>query len=300
VMREAIQWLDVYQERASQKREAARVRLMDAWHVPICGLFKGRVVDKPESPMPGTPETSGGEVEHEVYMLQGILLLVIELKLAFKTELDSVAQVLLELASAYKLNIDKEFDPQPPVFAVLTDLKDFYFFSYDGSTFKMDKEIRVSPATRVDFLKGMGEVTERLFSTILQGYISVLDAVVQRSTKRGTIGDVSAHSSAQSGKPTPVRSRKSAGVRPSLDNWNKALLQAQEAQEILVRCDCSSLDVWERTGQVGLRNLEQSVSNLAKIGSMTDWDQEQIESEIERVIVDRCKEFVQLEPKKVD
>ena len=46
-------------------------------------------------------------------------------------------------------------------------------------------------------------------------------------------------------------------VRPSLDNWNKALLQAQEAQEILVRCDCSSLDVWERTGQVGLRNLEQ-------------------------------------------
>lgn len=30
VMREAIQWLDVYQERASQKREAARVRLMDA------------------------------------------------------------------------------------------------------------------------------------------------------------------------------------------------------------------------------------------------------------------------------
>lgn len=33
---------------------------------------------------------------------------------------------------------------------------------------------------------------------------------------------------------------------------------------------------------------------------MTDWDQEQIESEIERVIVDRCKEFVQLEPKKVD
>jgi hypothetical protein len=66
--------------------------------------------------------------------------------------------------AAYKLNIDKEFDPQPPVFAVLTDLKDFYFFSYDGSTFKMDKEIRVSPATRVDFLKGMGEGSVLLLS----------------------------------------------------------------------------------------------------------------------------------------
>jgi hypothetical protein len=48
--------------------------------------------------MPGTPETSGGEVEHEVYMLQGIILLVVELKLAFKDEMDHIAQVLLELA----------------------------------------------------------------------------------------------------------------------------------------------------------------------------------------------------------
>jgi hypothetical protein len=58
--------------------------------------------------------------------------------------------------AAYKLNLDKDFDPQPPVFAILTDLKDFYFFSYDGSTFKMDKEIWVSGATRANFFNGMG------------------------------------------------------------------------------------------------------------------------------------------------
>jgi len=46
-------------------------------------FFKGRVVDMPENHMPGTPETSEGEVEHEVYILQGIILLVVELKLAF-------------------------------------------------------------------------------------------------------------------------------------------------------------------------------------------------------------------------
>jgi len=34
--------------------------------------------------MPDTPETSGGTVEHEVYMLEGIILIVIELKLYFK------------------------------------------------------------------------------------------------------------------------------------------------------------------------------------------------------------------------
>jgi hypothetical protein len=71
----------------------------------VCALFKGRVVDRPEKPMPGTSETSGGDlaactvrVEHEVYMQQGVILLVVELNLAFKDERDHVAQVLLELA----------------------------------------------------------------------------------------------------------------------------------------------------------------------------------------------------------
>jgi hypothetical protein len=47
--------------------------------------------------MPETPETSGGKVEHEVYMVEGIILLVFELKLEFKNERDHVSQVLLEL-----------------------------------------------------------------------------------------------------------------------------------------------------------------------------------------------------------
>jgi hypothetical protein len=48
--------------------------------------------------MPETPETFGSEVEHEVYMTEGIILLVFELKLALLDKLDNVAQVLLELA----------------------------------------------------------------------------------------------------------------------------------------------------------------------------------------------------------
>jgi hypothetical protein len=51
----------------------------------------------------------------------------------------------------------REFDPQPSVYAVLTDLKEFYFFSYDGSCFKMDAEITVSGATRARFFNGMGD-----------------------------------------------------------------------------------------------------------------------------------------------
>ncbi|KAF8492802.1 hypothetical protein F5888DRAFT_1636945 [Russula emetica] len=249
VMKDSIQWLDVYKERGSQNRGSARLRLMDAWHVPVCAPFKGRVVDRSEKPMPGTSETSGGDLQLQH---QGVILLVVELNLAFKDDRDHVAQVLLELASAYKDNNDKDFEPQPPVYAVLTDLQHFYFFSYDGSTFKMDTEIWVYSATRAHFLDGMAGVTERLFSTILQGYNSILNAVIERSRKRGIIGDT---------------------VRPSPDNLTKAIIKA------LWR-------VWEDAGQRGLYCLEESVAYLDKIGSLTDWDQQH---EIDKVLLSRCK-----------
>ena len=57
--------------------------------------------------------------------------------------------------AAYKINKDKDFEPPPPVYAVLTDLQHFYFLSYDGLTFKMDTEIWVSCETWANFLNGM-------------------------------------------------------------------------------------------------------------------------------------------------
>ena len=63
----------------------------------MCALFKGRLVDKPEVPMPATAQTSGGKVEHEVSMAEGILLHVTELKLYLKNERDHLAQVFLQL-----------------------------------------------------------------------------------------------------------------------------------------------------------------------------------------------------------
>jgi hypothetical protein len=64
------------------------------WYVPICALFCGRLIDKPETP---TPETSGGQVEHKVFLFNNLILLVVEMKFAFTTTRDYYAQVLLEL-----------------------------------------------------------------------------------------------------------------------------------------------------------------------------------------------------------
>ena len=63
----------------------------------MCALFQGRVVDKAESPIPGMPQT-WGLVNNTVYVLQGAILSVVEMKLSLKGEKDYIAQVLLELA----------------------------------------------------------------------------------------------------------------------------------------------------------------------------------------------------------
>lgn len=110
---------------------------------------------------------------------------------------------------AYQLNTAKEFTNQPPVYAVLTDLRDFYFLQYDGSKFTLHEDDFIVPTrSRSAFLDGMrnGEcnslslghhcivnyliVTDHLFSIILEGYISNLNAVEARFNLQGAQGDV--------------------------------------------------------------------------------------------------------------
>jgi len=278
-MKNASRWMDVYQEPPNHIREEARVRLLEAWYVPICSLFNGRLIDKPETPMPETPETSGGEVEHEVFLFSNLILLVIEMKFAFKNARDYYAQVLLELVSAMKLNRDRDLDPQPPIYAMLSDLHDFYFFSYDGTKFQRMVEITIPQQPRAQFMEGMAQVSDLLFSLLLNGYIEILAAVEKRSTKRGSDGDVSTHNSFSPGKPVIGKVAKQV-PRPSLDSWSKAHLKAREAQSILIKPDLASEDTWEKDGRCGMNVLNESLKYLLKIGSLADWDEDDSNLEI--------------------
>jgi hypothetical protein len=67
------------------------------WYVPICALFAGRLIDKPETPMPATPETSGGQVEHEVFLFNNLILFLVEMKHSLTATQGYHAQVLLGL-----------------------------------------------------------------------------------------------------------------------------------------------------------------------------------------------------------
>lgn len=104
---------------------------------------------------------------------EGFLLLVVEMKLSELHE-DNVAQVLLELSctillsvgsigalhfhslAGYQLNLEQTICQ--PVYALLTDLKSYYFFSFDGTRFTRSAagNIRIN-RTRKEFFVDMAE-----------------------------------------------------------------------------------------------------------------------------------------------
>ena len=248
VMKNSVWWLNIYQETGSHSREAARVRLMDVvstwsfmvrdiltiftsqWHVPICALFKGHVVDRAEHPMPETLETSGVWVEHKVYMIEGIILIVIELKLCFKDLGDHTVQLLLELAceyhhhlipvwhwflflATYKVNTDKK---NWQTTSCLCNVDWSAWLLYPSlqwlpySLFIRTKSLSLHKCPCYVFLHGMINgsltvtsvikdccwlsyvVTEILFSVILESYIQTLEVISMRLKSWGLDGDVSA------------------------------------------------------------------------------------------------------------
>ncbi|KAI0274055.1 hypothetical protein BGY98DRAFT_997008 [Russula aff. rugulosa BPL654] len=223
VMRKSVMWLDVYQSRSSHNGEAARVLFLDAWHVPVCALFKGRLVEQSKS--------STALILHG----RGTIILLVFVKLEFKNESDHLAKVLVELDLAYRLNSSKELGLQPPVYAVWTDLERFYFLRYDGSHLTCTDAMFVPESPRPQFLAGMRRVSDYLFSVLLEGYISVLDAAVARYTRCGDLNPAQA----------------------SPDKWSQALGNAREAQDILVGDKGKSLQSWEEVGSRGLFCLNE-------------------------------------------
>jgi hypothetical protein len=71
------------------------------WIATLIAKFDGRLVDKSETWMKGTSQvSSGGRVEHEIFLWQNVIVMVFEVKYALGTgkQLDDcVAQVMCEL-----------------------------------------------------------------------------------------------------------------------------------------------------------------------------------------------------------
>ena len=67
--------------------------------------------------------------------------------------------------ATFQRNSGRNLDPQPPVYAILTDLEKFYFLRYDGSKFAQMSRILVNSDTEEKFLFGMAQGTQCLDSS---------------------------------------------------------------------------------------------------------------------------------------
>ncbi|KAF9513325.1 hypothetical protein BS47DRAFT_1393420 [Hydnum rufescens UP504] len=246
----ALRWMDVYREPWNQNQGEAQAH----WYILVFSLFNGRLVDLLEKPMPLAPETSSGEVKHKVFLSGNLVLFIIRRKFGPWYPGEFYAQALLELVSAVKLDRDQDFDPQPPVYAVLADLDSFIFLSYDGTNFRHMAQVQIPPEGRVGFMYGMAQ--DVLFSLLLHGYIEILAAVEKLSTVRSEADDSSEHNRFSIYYPC-IEKPGGRSPMPSLDSWSKALLKAREAQTILTKPDFTTEETWEQDSLRGMAMLNE-------------------------------------------
>jgi len=163
-----------------------------------------------------------------------------------------------------KLNRDRDLTPQPPIYGMLSDmgtgLGNFDFISYDGTKFQCMTQISILRSPHTDFMKGMMQVSDLLFSLLLNGYVEILAAVEQHK------GNASKHKSFSPGTP--------------IVDTTKALLKAREAQAILVEPDLKSEYRWENDSRHGLRVLNESLRHFVKFGTLEDWDEDNTDVQI--------------------
>jgi len=157
--------------------------------VPIMALFHGRIVDKPEQAMSETKYSTRCEVEHEIFMIGGILFFIIEMKLGLDEH--SLAQVFLELLSAAEQNKLIDFAGLR-IYGLLTDLTQFKFYSYDPITnqFCFDEMMLVN-VTRAIAFSDMIDVSNKIFGVVLFAYMEGLRAILKKSQNRPKHQDVS-------------------------------------------------------------------------------------------------------------
>ncbi|KAI0286179.1 hypothetical protein BC826DRAFT_918404 [Russula brevipes] len=251
---------DVYQELVVQTREESRVRILDPYIVPILSLFHGRVISKPEEAMPSSAFSTGGEVEHEVVMIGGILFLVIEARLD-KPSSNNLAQLFLELLSAARVNKQADFEGLR-VYGILTNLTRFAFYSYHPTSnmFCQDDEIFVE-VLRDGFSSGMIHVlTNKIFGLVLFAFIDGLRAILEKSKQRATRGDVRGFALEQSAKEK--RARKST------EGWELALRTAEECRLKFMETVTTIEDMEVRSTEA-LDLLTKSVRSIPRFSAYT-------------------------------
>ncbi|KAJ2934555.1 hypothetical protein H1R20_g2529, partial [Candolleomyces eurysporus] len=168
--------MDVYEEKLVQNMDFVGLKLIDAWLIPILGLFEGRLIDLLDYNEPRTEFSSGGRVERQIFGLRGYMFVVLRMKpgVSFGCE---VTQLFLELLSADLLNQDAGGVGPVRVHGLLTDLNRFVFYSFDPTTKTFyEGERHGCGDFRDSFCSSMICLANHIFSILMHSYVEFLEA----------------------------------------------------------------------------------------------------------------------------
>lgn len=157
--------------------ETRKIRIFEEYIVPIVSLFEGRLINQP-----GSSETyvsSGGHIEHEIFIFGGALLVVIESTRDYLTPND-VGQTLCHILAAATRNKKIPGLKNLHIRGILTNLTEFYFYAYDPITKTFSQECpMLSGLERRDFLRKMIPIANKIFSVMFTSYIEALSCTLR-------------------------------------------------------------------------------------------------------------------------
>ncbi|KIL59813.1 hypothetical protein M378DRAFT_84610 [Amanita muscaria Koide BX008] len=261
----AWRWQDVYREKVDQGREEGKARLLEPYIVPIIALFQGRVIDEPEQAVVATKYSTGGDVEHEIFMIGGILFLVIEFKVGTPSH-NNLAQLFLELLSAAERNNRLNFAGLR-VYGLFTDLTQFKFYSYNPTSkeFCQDENILINNKRTAAF-SDMIDVSNKIFGVILTAYMDGLREIIRRSKDRARQNEFHIIGITDPSKLTGEE--KKTGSRKSTDQWEAALVLAERCVDKFNEPIVSIQDI-EARANGALELLTKSVCSIPRASSFS-------------------------------
>ncbi|KAG8990184.1 hypothetical protein FRB90_001873 [Tulasnella sp. 427] len=177
----------------SHQNEEAHSRYLSPVFIRLTALFRSAVVATPETILESRIATQG-RVEHQFCTMNGITLLLIEVKYKVGTptdRLNAVAQVIAEAdACSYRNEAHNYYDP---VYCILFDGESFTFFKFDQlgeDQFCIGKYISKAEFKLADsttepekFIRDLRPVCEVIFALMLKAHIGALYSQAEPDTK---------------------------------------------------------------------------------------------------------------------
>ncbi|KAJ7631895.1 hypothetical protein DFH06DRAFT_1337417 [Mycena polygramma] len=229
--------MDVNGDVAVQLKEAGIVNIASYAIEAVLALFSGRIINKS---VPGTPISSGGRVEFQLYTIGNILVVVCKFKKLGLTNNDAAQLFAKMICKSPAAEANQSHDQD--VHGMLSNLEYHHFYTYSPATktITMGPVFTTASKDRLERLNYMVDVVNYLFTICLDSFITFVRASRKLSVTRQDVSDVSSMYPQRVADLQPAEVDDADGTvdnavpasRPSTLKWEKSDEILRKAQTL--------------------------------------------------------------------